>query len=87
MEDENLLAADRNLAINLNNVTGYPTAVSEKYNWHLAGGCSDYFMWEEGIPSVTLETGQGTCPLDISAFSSMWNANRDVYALLAAMYG
>ena len=87
VEDENLLAADRNLAINLNNVTGYPTAVSEKYNWHLAGGCSDYFMWEEGIPSVTLETGQGTCPLDISAFSSMWNANRDVYALLAAMYG
>lgn len=87
VEDENLLEADRNLAINLNNVTGYPTVVSEKYDWHLAGGCSDYFMWEEGIPAVTLETGNGTCPLDISAFGPIWNANRDVYALLAAMYG
>lgn len=87
VQDENLLAADRNLAINLCNVTGYPTAVSQKYDIHLAGGCSDYFMWEEGIPSVTLETGTGTCPLDISAFAEMWQANRDVYPLLAAMYG
>ena len=87
VENEDLLAADRNLAANLCNVTGYPTVVSEKYDSHLAGGCSDYFMWKEGIPAVTLETGTGTCPLSITEYDAIWNANRDVYPLLAAMYG
>ena len=87
VEDELLLNADRNLAAGLAEVTGYPTAISTKYDSHLAGGCSDYFMWTAGIPAVTIETGQGTCPLTIYEFPAIWESNKNVLYKLAEMYG
>ena len=87
VEDELLLNADRDLAAGLSEVTGYATAVAAKYNTHLAGGCSDYFMWTAGIPAVTVETGQGTCPLTIYEFPAIWESNKNVLYKLAEMYG
>jgi g-D-glutamyl-meso-diaminopimelate peptidase len=87
VEDELLLNADRDLAAGLSEVTGYATAVAAKYNTHLAGGCSDYFMWTAGIPAVTVETGQGTCPLTIYEFPAIWESNKNVLYRLAEMYG
>ncbi|MBQ3407152.1 MAG: hypothetical protein IJH11_07915 [Lachnospiraceae bacterium] len=87
VEDELLLNADRDLAAGLSEMTGYATAVAAKYNTHLAGGCSDYFMWTAGIPAVTVETGQGTCPLTIYEFPAIWESNKNVLYKLAEMYG
>ena len=87
VEDELLLNADSDLAAGLSEATGYATAVAAKYNTHLAGGCSDYFMWTAGIPAVTVETGQGTCPLTIYEFPAIWESNKNVLYKLAEMYG
>lgn len=82
-----ILESDRYLAESVRNLTGYALSNSKKYDHTLAGGCADYFVWAKGIPSITIETGTGNCPLDISKFAHIWDKNKEVLPLLASMYG
>lgn len=82
-----ILASDKYLAESVRSLTGYALTVSKQYSHALAGGCSDYFMWVKGIPSITIETGTGTCPLAISKFQHIWDRNKDILPCLASMYG
>jgi len=87
LEDEQLLAFDQQLADSLAEITGYTRRISKKYNASLSGGCSDYYVWEEGRIAVTVETGQDTCPIRINVFPNIWRDNQYVLPMLATLYG
>ena len=47
---------------------------------------SDWCALEKGLIAVTVETGVGTCPLDISQFSTIWADNFDLLMRSAAYF-
>lgn len=57
-----LYDTDKMLARYIGRVTGYKTCSSADEG-AVRAGCSDYFMETLKIPSVTIETGIGECPL------------------------
>lgn len=74
--------ADQSLADFVSKVTGYEkesTILSELD----AAGCSDYFVLEKRIPSVTIENGEGECPISYEEFDAIWSANQKLWPLLA----
>ena len=75
----------QHLAESLATRSGYPLTVLPKYDSTDAGGCADYFI-EEGIPAVSLVVGEGTSPVDISAFPDIWTANLNILPMLANLY-
>ena len=75
----------QHLAESLSTRSGYPLTVLPKYDSTDAGGCADYFI-EEGIPAVSLVVGEGTSPVDISAFPDIWTANLNILPMLANLY-
>lgn len=84
--DGEILEADRNLADLVSDITGY-SKESSVQSAQDAAGCSDYFVLERGIPSVTIENGSGQCPLSIEEFDFIWNANSQLWPALAEKYG
>lgn len=74
-------------------ITGYEKAASDiDYSEVVAGGYKDWVTSNEDNPisGITIETGQGECPLDIEEFKEVWKANRDIwaaYAFLLHQYG
>ena len=75
----------QHLAESLATRSGYPLTVLPKYDSTDAGGCADYFI-EKGIPAVSLVVGEGTSPVDISAFPDIWTANLNILPMLANLY-
>ena len=75
----------QHLAESLSTRSGYPLTALPKYDSSDAGGCADYFN-EEGIPAVSLVVGEGTSPVDISAFPDIWTANLNILPMLANLY-
>ena len=75
----------QHLAESLSTRSGYPLTALPKYDSKDAGGCADYFI-EEGIPAVSLVVGEGTSPVDISAFPDIWTANLNILPMLANLY-
>ena len=75
----------QHLAESLATRSGYPLTVLPKYDSTDAGGCADYFI-EEGIPAVSLVVGEGTSPVDITAFPDIWTANLNILPMLANLY-
>ncbi len=67
-------------------ITGYEKAASDiDYSEVVAGGYKDWVTSKEDKPvsSITIETGQGECPLDIEEFNELWKSNRDIWAAYA----
>lgn len=81
----NILEADRKLADLVSAITGYSKESSVQSEQD-AAGCSDYFVLERGIPSVTIENGSGECPLSMEEFDSIWNSNSQLWPALAKQY-
>lgn len=77
-----LLERERKLARLAGRMTGYEQ-VSSIQDAQDAAGCSDYFVLERGIPSVTIENGSGECPLSMEEYSAIWSANRFLWPALA----
>ena len=73
------------LAESLSTRSGYPLTALPKYDSTDAGGCADYFI-EAGIPAVSVVVGEGTSPVDISAFPDIWTANLNILPMLANLY-
>ena len=82
----NVLEADRKLADLVSEITGYPKESSVQSEQD-AAGCSDYFVLECGIPSVTIENGSGECPLSMEEFGSIWGSNALLWPALAERIG
>lgn len=80
-----LFQSDRALAEAASSLTGYKMT-SSVTSAQDAAGCSDYFVLERGIPSVTIENGHEACPLPASEFSGMWLANVDLWPTLAELF-
>lgn len=47
------------------------------------GGFGDWVMLSEQIPSITIEIGKNSCPLEILEFASIWIRNRETWGKLA----
>lgn len=72
-----------NLADVAEKVTGYQKALSDtNYSNVVSGGYKDWASSQKGnaIPSITIESGSGTCPLEISEFDDIFKKNLDIWA-------
>lgn len=65
--------------------TGYPL-VSVRTSGQDQAGCSDYFVLHCEIPAVTIENGEGDCPLKEEEFPAIWQANRDLFQKVMGQY-
>ncbi len=75
---------DRTLAFteNLSHRNGY-RVVNEQNN---DASFSDWCALEQDLIAVTVETGMGTCPLEIDQFAAIWSDNYDLFALSAVFF-
>lgn len=75
-----------NLADITNKCTKYEKAMSDfNYNEVVSGGYKDWASSknQNPIPSITIETGEGNCPLNIKEFNNLWESNRGLWAIYA----
>ena len=63
-------------------ITGYYIVPTQNNDASL----SDWCELKNGIISITVETGNGTCPLPISQFSSIWQQNYNLLAKSAKYF-
>ncbi len=80
-----LYAKDEQLALTVGAVTGYPLESTVTSN-QSTSGCSDYFIRELGVPSITIETGTGDCPIGIDQWDAIWAANWQVLPAVAELF-
>ena len=80
-----LYAKDEQLAQTVGAVTGYPLESTVTSN-QSTSGCSDYFIRELGVPSITVETGTGDCPIGIDQWDAIWAANWQVLPAVAELF-
>ena len=71
------------LAKLLSDVNGYKV----DSNVRNVAAFDDWCVLEKNIPSVTVETGKGSCPLPIEEFEKIWNDNKDLWAAVAVNGG
>ncbi|MDD6283358.1 MAG: M14 family zinc carboxypeptidase [Oribacterium sp.] len=60
----------------VNNNSGY--GISDNYAPNSAGGFKDWAEQKLGIPSVTIECGKGTSPVEEGQITDMWTQNQGV---------
>ena len=75
-----------NLADIVKECTKYEKAMSDSnYSEVVSGGYKDWASSKSKnpIPSITIETGEGDCPLDICEFKKIWKYNVDIWAACA----
>ena len=80
-----LLSADKTLANVCANLTKYALRTDYTDPSKAHGGCSDYCILVRCIPSVTIETGTGSCPLPISQFQTILAENVNVIPAAAEL--
>ena len=80
-------SVNRNECSNLADVavklTNYQKALSDSnYSNVVSGGYKDWASSQKAnpVPSITIESGNGTCPLDISEFDNLFKKNMDIWA-------
>lgn len=81
-----LLAANKVLGTMCTNLTGYAFVAAYTDSSKAVGGCSDYMELIRCIPSVTIETGSGKCPVAIDQFPKILAQNIDVIPAAAEKY-
>lgn len=69
-----------NMASSLN---GYKMMNCKTASNVVLGGLGDWAMLIQGIPSITIEIGKGTCPLPQSEFDVIWNNNKEMWGKMA----
>lgn len=79
-QPEPLWTQNSELAARICELTGY--ASGEYSN---EAGFSNWCVNVKGIPSVTVETGSVPTPLPLEQFDPIWQKNRDMWAMLAAL--
>ena len=67
----------------LSAATGY--GIDENYNGVDAAGYKDWALSKKNIPSVTIEIGSGSSPVDPAQFGQVWEENQNVLEL--TLYG
>lgn len=82
--EETLFQKEKQLAELTAKHTGYPLVSAKKAEAD-AAGCSDYFVQKLGIPAVTIETGQGECPLKETEFEEIYQRNKNLWKALEGM--
>ena len=80
-----LYAKDEQLAQVVAATTGYPLESTVTSN-QSTSGCSDYFIRELGVPSITIETGTGDCPIGIDQCDGIWRRNAQVLPAVAELF-
>ena len=80
-----LYAKDEQLAQVVAATTGYPLESTVTSN-QSTSGCSDYFIRELGVPSITIETGTGDCPIRIDQWDGIWSRNAQVLPAVAELF-
>jgi g-D-glutamyl-meso-diaminopimelate peptidase len=80
------LEADKVLGTMCANVTNYALKAMYTDSAKPNGGCSDYMELVRGIPSVTIETGKGTCPLKADQFPEILSKNLSIIPAAAEKY-
>ena len=80
-----LYAKDEQLAQVVAATTGYPLESTVTSN-QSTSGCSDYFIRERGVPSITIETGTGDCPIGIDQWDGIWSRNAQVLPAVAELF-
>ena len=76
-QEGDLLAESKNFADAISAVTGYPE--DPNYQNLDPAGYQDWAIEKLGIPSLTIEVGNGTCPLPASQLPDMVLRNRNVW--------
>lgn len=61
-------------------VTGYP--LDANYQNLDPAGYKDWCIHKKGIPSLTIEVGKDTSPVDPAQFAQIWNQNKDVWSVI-----
>ena len=80
-----LYAKDEQLAQVVAATTGYPLESTVTSN-QSTSGCSDYFIRVLGVPSITIETGTGDCPIGIDQWDGIWSRNAQVLPAVAELF-
>ena len=80
-----LHVVDEQLADLVSGITGYTKESTVSSNQETAG-CSDYFILECSIPSITIETGVGECPIYVDQWDTIWNQNAQVLPAIAQFF-
>ena len=80
-----LYAKDEQLAQVVAATTGYPLESTVTSN-QSTSGCSDHFIRELGVPSITIETGTGDCPIGIDQWDGIWSRNAQVLPAVAELF-
>lgn len=70
------------LAWLIQSVSGY-LSLDDLMGEPSAGGYKDWALDTQDIPSLTVEIGTTSCPLDIREFPTVWERNREVWAAAA----
>jgi g-D-glutamyl-meso-diaminopimelate peptidase len=83
-QDGKLLARTGALADVIYRATGYPPATTESEEGLEGGGLKDWAIMDRGVPSLTLEVGSLSAPLNADEWPVIWQRNSSVYAALAA---
>ncbi len=81
-----VLTAETNLAETLKALTNYPMAAESHYTNRVAGGMAEYFVSERNVPAVSIMTGAGTLPVDMSYFARIFGVNLNVIPAIAYLY-
>lgn len=82
LQDGFLLETSKAFAEDISKVTGYP--LDANYIELDPAGYKDWAIQKMGIPSLTIEVGKGTVPLDIEQLPSIYEKNKNV--LLETLY-
>ncbi|MBT9778497.1 peptidase [Clostridium sp. MCC353] len=61
-------------------VTGYP--LDANYQNLDPAGYKDWAISKKGIPSLTIEVGRDTSPVDPAQFQEIWNKNKEVWRVI-----
>lgn len=63
------------LANSVKGVNGYPLYYADSFT----AASSDWCMLVKNIPSITIETGKGVCPLPLSEFESIFSSCKNIF--------
>ncbi len=57
-------------------LTGYDGALEDHTGMAGRGNLREYLLYRRSIPCITIEIGQGSCPVPIREFGDIWKRNR-----------
>jgi g-D-glutamyl-meso-diaminopimelate peptidase len=81
-QEEPLQGETHAFANAVSTVNGYKVITAQNNDASL----SDWAALKKGVPSITVETGYGACPLPHEQFLSIWRENFALYAMSAAYF-